>query len=154
MEIVKKEKKYIVQGDGDGWVFNKTFPTKWKAEIAMEVYKEGGNIQEYWRRKKFREENPIRRRPTKAIKILEKALDEILQLNPTCDEIVAFSKVSGHWTHSNNDRYFSPRLHDSWGVKLGGRVHIDLGCAGIHLMLTKESASVFINFIKDNRDVK
>lgn len=152
MEIVKVHRKYVIKGDGNSWIFNKTFPTKWKAEMAVEVFKEGGTIKDYWKRKKPRENNPIYRKPIHAYAIVEKALDEILQLNPTCDEIIAFSEnYPGTWTHSNAKGFFRPRLHDTWGIKRGGRVHIDLGCAGHHVMLTKKTADVFIDFIKDKR---
>ncbi len=151
MEIIKMGRKYLIKGDEEGWVFNKNFPTKWKAEIALEVFKDGGSVQDYWKRKKHREENPIHRNPTRAIQILEKALDEIRELGPTCDEIIAFSEVSSNWTHSRSKSYHSPRLHNTWGYKKGGRVHIDLGCAGIHVMLTKECVYGFIDFIKDER---
>ncbi len=151
MEIIKMGRKYVIKGDGDGWAFNKTFPTKWKAEIAMEVFKDGGTIQDYWKRKKFREENPIIKTPTKVIQILEKALGEINELGPTCDEIVEFSEDFYDSTRTNSKNYFGPSLHNTWGYKTGGRVHIDIGCDGVHLMLTKDTVYAFIDFIKDKR---
>lgn len=41
MKLVKKGRKWVVEGDGEGWIFNKRFPTKWKAEIALRVFESG-----------------------------------------------------------------------------------------------------------------
>jgi len=81
-ETRKKGRKWIVEGKGNGWIFEKTFPAKWKAQIAMKVFKEGGRVSDYWER--AREEAPPPREPKRVLKILEKALGEIEQLEPTC----------------------------------------------------------------------
>ncbi len=41
-------KKWKVEGKGEGWVFDKTFPTEWKAELALKVAQEGGRVSDYW----------------------------------------------------------------------------------------------------------
>ena len=151
MKLVKKGRKWIVEGKGNGWIFEKTFPAKWKAQIAMKVFKEGGRVSDYWER--AREEAPPLREPKKVLKILREALKEIRQLEPTCDEIEEFGEMAGYGmvTYTNARRYFPPMLHDTWGVKRGGRVHIDIGCNGTHLMLDKYAAFGFIDFIKEKR---
>jgi len=48
MKVKKTGKKWIVAGHGDGWVLKKEFPTKWKAEMALRVWKKGGRVSDYW----------------------------------------------------------------------------------------------------------
>ncbi len=48
MKVEKSGKKWIVAGGGDGWVLKKKFPTKWKAELALRVWKKGGRVSDYW----------------------------------------------------------------------------------------------------------
>jgi len=43
MKIVKVGKKWVIKGKGEGWIFKK-FPTKWKAEVALEVFKKEGRV--------------------------------------------------------------------------------------------------------------
>ena len=153
MEVVKQGRKWIVTGEGDGWVFRKTFPTKWKAEVAATVFKAGGRWSDYCRAAR---EEATRRpavEPVHAVEIVERALDEIRRLDPTCEEIVAYGQQAsyGEVTFSDSKQYFPPRLHDTWGLKRGGRVHIDMGCSGYHLMLDKHGAAGFIEFIKTRR---
>jgi len=151
MKIVKDGRKWAIRGEGEGWIFNRKFPTKWKAEIALEVFKEGGKVSDYWKR--AREKAPPRREPWRVRERLEKALAEIKRLDPTCEEIEEYGKNAGYGvvTFTESEEYFGPRLHDTWGVKSGGRVHIDIGCCGYHLMLDKNYAEYFIQFIKDKR---
>jgi len=91
--------------------------------------------------------------PYKAIKVLESALEQIRELEPTTEEIEEYGKdwVYGVVTYTKDTGYFSPHLHNTWRKKWGGRVHIDIGSAGVHLMLDKHAAWGFINFIKDGR---
>jgi len=92
--------------------------------------------------------------PYQALKIVQEALEEIRKLDPTCEEIVEYAKGGGYGiiTYTNSDYYFGPRLHDTWGIKFGGSVHIDIGCGGYHLMLDKYSAWEFVEFIKGKRE--
>lgn len=48
MEIAKVGRKWIIKGAMGGWIFDKTFPSKWKAKIALSVYEKGGRILDYW----------------------------------------------------------------------------------------------------------
>ena len=48
MKVEKSGKKWIVSGPGDGWVLKKKYPRKWKAELALRVWKEGGRVSDYW----------------------------------------------------------------------------------------------------------
>ncbi len=47
-QIEKFGDKWIVSGEGEGWVFNKTYPTLWRAQLALKVFKKGGKISDYW----------------------------------------------------------------------------------------------------------
>ena len=91
--------------------------------------------------------------PYHALEIVEEALKEIRELSPSCEEIVEYAQGGGYGTvtYTSSDNYFGPRLHDTWGVKFGGRVHIDIGCIGYHLMLDKRTAWGFVEFIKRKR---
>jgi len=151
MRIAKVGRKWVIEGEGNGWIFNKTFPTKWKAEVAVEVFQEGGRVSNYWKR--AREKAPPKKTPWRAIKKLKKACVEIERLSPTCEEIEEYAEnaVYGTVTSARSEDYFGSRLHNTWGVKEGGRVHIDIGCCGHHLMLDKYSAEGFIQFIKNKR---
>ena len=42
MRVEKSGRKWMVSGQGDEWVLKKEYPTKWKAELALRVWKEGG----------------------------------------------------------------------------------------------------------------
>ena len=148
--------KWIIEGKGKGWIFDKTFPTKWKAKIALEVFKKGGKVSDYWKAaRKYKEKRP-KIYPSRVIEKLEEALDKIKELDPTCEEIEEYGKekVSGVVTYTDSERYYPPHLHDTWRVKSGGRVHIDIGCKGVHLMLDQYYAYDFIEFIKDKRGKK
>jgi len=133
--------------------FRKKFPTKWKAEIAMNVFKEGGRVSDYWEKaRKISNERP-KRMPDKAIEKVEKSLLEIELIDPTCEEIIEYAKNAdyGTVTITNNEDYFPPSLHNTWGNKSGGKVHIDIGCDGYHLMLDQHHSKKFIDFIKNKR---
>ena len=47
MKIVKSGKKWIVTGTDPGWISTKKFPTKWEAEVALEVYLRTGQVFDY-----------------------------------------------------------------------------------------------------------
>lgn len=153
MKLVKEGRKWIIEGDGEGWIFNKRFPSKWKAEIALKVFKNGGRVSDYWKEaRRYAESRPIIE-PKHVPKRLERSLEEIRSLDPTCDEIVEFGKDAGYGivTITEDEDYYEPHLHNTWGRKYRGRVHIDIGCRGYHLMLDKNIASAFIEFIKRKR---
>lgn len=152
MKIEKKGKKWIVKGDGKEWIYNKTFLTKWKAEVAVEVFKEGGRVSDYWN--KLKEINRPIGVPYKALKIINDAFEEINKLNPTCEEIEKYGDQAeyGEVTITESNRYFPPEVHNTWGEKAPGRVHIDLGCNSVHLMLDKKHVNKFITFIKNCRE--
>lgn len=152
MKIEKKGKKWIVKGDGKEWIYNKTFLTKWKAEVAVEVFKEGGRVSDYWN--KLKEINRPIRGPYKALKIINDAFEEIKKLNPTCEEIEKYGDQAEHGevTITDSKRYFPPKVHNTYGKKAPGRVHIDLGYNGVHLMLDKKHVNKFITFIKNHRE--
>lgn len=58
-KLEKKNNKWIIVGSGEGWIFNRTFPRKWKAEIALKVFQEGGKVSDYW--KECRKSGPKRK---------------------------------------------------------------------------------------------
>lgn len=43
------------------------------------------------------------------------------------------------------------RLHDTYRIKFHGRLHIDIISGEFHLMLDRENASKFLDFIKNKR---
>jgi hypothetical protein len=47
-EAVKLGGSWVVRPKKFGWVFEKSFPTKWKAELALEVWRKGGRVSDYW----------------------------------------------------------------------------------------------------------
>jgi len=151
MRVVKTGGKWSVEGEGDGWIFKKTFPTKWKAVLALEVFQQGGRVSDYWERARWAAPSP--KVPHRALEEIEKSLAKIDRLSPTCDEIIAYGARGeyGTVTKAHSDEYFRARIHDTWGAKSGGRVHIDLGCSGYHLMLDRQHAKEFIKFIEDRR---
>jgi hypothetical protein len=156
MKVIRTGRKWKIEGNGNGWVFNKTFPRKFKAEIALRVYQEGGTVKQYWIESRKYKARQVPILPRQALEKVNKALEEIRSLNPTCDEIEQYGMNAGHGvvTITNSDDYFGPRLHDTWGTKLGGRVHIDIGCCGYHLMLDQHVAKGFIAYIKQRRALK
>jgi len=150
-QIAKCGWSYQVEGPGEGWVFEKKYSRKWRAKIAIEVFCEGGRVSDYWRR--ARDEKPPIRYATRAYDEIEKLCSEIIELDPSTDDIEGFGRLDiyGTVTQSKSKDYFPPRVHDTWGEKSGGRVHIDLGWNGYHLMLDRTYARVFIEFIQERR---
>ena len=47
LHVVKVGRKYHIEGDAGGWVTRRSFPAKWKAEIALEAFKAGGTFRTY-----------------------------------------------------------------------------------------------------------
>jgi len=85
---------------------------------------------------------------------LNEALVEINELAPTRKEIVEYAKQVNYYgvvTNSKSYDYFPPIIHNTWLTKEGGRVHIDIGSDGYHLMLDKIVVWDFIDFIKKQR---
>jgi hypothetical protein len=58
MEIIRHGAKWIIKGDGESWPFDREFSRKWKAELALKIFKDGGNKKDYW--KAAKEDKPIR----------------------------------------------------------------------------------------------
>lgn len=143
----------VVEGEGKGWVFNRTFSSKWKAELALDVFKKGGRVSDYWR--EARKRRPSQRKAWRVLQKMESALEEIRRLNPTCEEIEEYAKlkenVYGVVTYTQSEDYFGPFIHDKWSHGFG-RVHIDIGCCGYHLMLDKYTVDDFIEYIKRRRE--
>lgn len=102
-----------------------------------------------------REKKHVKRElsPWRVTEELGEALKEIEALDPTSEEIEEYAQDAGYGvaTVSKTDEYFGPSIHDTWGQKSGGRVHIDIGSGGWHLMLDRFSAFDFIAFIKEKR---
>jgi hypothetical protein len=114
----------------------------------------------------FKERRCITKRKT-AHAIVSEAYDEIEKLKPTNNEIGAYADLhEGEYgvvtcsKYHGGDYYFL-RFHDTWKQKIGGRVHIDVGYVDeeniheeigvVHLMLDKDHAPDFVQFIKQRR---
>ena len=149
--IERRGRKWFIIGCDSGWVVDRPFPTKWKALIALDVFNNGGKKRDYW--EAAAENRPEERIPSKALEEVKKGLKEIVRLDPKPEEIVEYGKNAAHGvvTSANGLDYFGPRLHNTWGEKSGGRVHIDLGSNGVHLMLDKHFCWDFIKFIQQRR---
>jgi hypothetical protein len=98
----------------------------------------------------------------KIMERMEEWLSEIFLLNPTDDEMQSFVKYmeGKNWAYGvvsynsyNGDQ--TPRIHDTYGQKWGGRCHIDMGFScddySAHIMLGRHDAPLFIDYIKDLR---
>jgi len=48
MRVAKSGRKWILIGAEDSWAEKRSFPTKWKAEVAMEVIGKGGRVSDYF----------------------------------------------------------------------------------------------------------
>ncbi len=48
IQIVQKGNSWVVTPKGDGWIFSRTFPTKWKAELAVRVWHKRGRPSDYF----------------------------------------------------------------------------------------------------------
>lgn len=108
--------------------------------------------------------------PKKTVsEIIYEAYSELEKLMPTEEEIQEYAdlheKDYGVVTCSKSrggESYFL-ELHDTWKQKIGGRIHIDIGYVDekyaeqrnvpdtTHLMLDKDYALDFIDFIKKKR---
>ena len=145
----------VTEPPEQGWVFNRFFPTKWKAEIAKKVFLKGGKPKDYWEKCKAYSSGHPQKGPYKAIDLVMKELEEIKGLKPTPEEIEKYAEDGGGGygtvTVTDSTGYFPPKLHNTWGEKSGGRVHIDIGSGGYHLMLDKHGANNFIEYLKENR---
>jgi hypothetical protein len=108
-----------------------------------------------------------------AFEIVSAALEELEKLKPTPQEIQDYADLNqdahGVVTYSKSkggDYYFlrmHDTLHDPLKRKLAGRVHIDIGYVDekfvnewdvpdtTHLMLDKNFAPDFVNFVKKKR---
>lgn len=107
-----------------------------------------------------------------AHEIVEEAYDKLVELKPTREEIQEFADkmrdIYGVVTYSKDYRKGSGKhdfleYHDTWQLKFGGRVHIDVGYVDekyidkwnvpdtTHLMLDKNFASDFVSFIIQRR---
>ena len=64
-----------------------------------------------------------------------------------------FIEFSGYGKvpYADARRCLPPRLRNAWGVTRGGSVHLDIGCCGCHLLLTKDSAPFSVAFLKERR---
>ena len=107
-----------------------------------------------------------------AFEIVSAAFEELEKLKPTPQEIQDYADfnqdVYGVVTYSKYKRgdYYFLRLHDTWKQKVSGRVHIDIGYVdeklvsewnvldSTHVMLDKDNAPEFVNFIKKKRGVE
>jgi hypothetical protein len=91
--------------------------------------------------------------------LMEEYLTEILQLDPTVKEEDAFVDSLGEDTYGvvtvgdGRIDYRVPFVHETWRKKWNGRTHIDMGIK-YHLMLDKNAAPMFIEFIRQHRRVR
>lgn len=154
LEPIKKGRKWFVDGGGDEWIFNKIFPAKWKAELAINIYENGGRYSGYRKAVGAAMRNCPKNIPQRAIDKITPMLEEMIALDPTCDEIKEYGKdpIYGLVSHTTATGYFAPSLHDTWQDKRSGRVHIDIGCDQVHLMLDYDNAIEFIETIKSQRN--
>ncbi|NIM92098.1 MAG: hypothetical protein GTO18_00065 [Anaerolineales bacterium] len=58
LKVIQHKGKYIVEGDNPGWLSNEVFSRRWRANLAIKVYKNGGSISEY--NKAVRRTNKLR----------------------------------------------------------------------------------------------
>jgi hypothetical protein len=151
MNIVKVGRKWRIEGEGAGWALTKKFPRKWKVLVAIDVLATGGRWKDYCIAIKAK--RPPAKMPTHAIKKVQEAFEIIKKLVPTCEEIDEYAKLASYGvvTSCKGQYYWGPKFHNTWGLKEGGRVHIDLGCCGNHLMLNQHYAYYFIEYIKKKR---
>ncbi|MDP2218069.1 MAG: hypothetical protein Q8J68_12375 [Methanolobus sp.] len=91
---------------------------------------------------------------------MEQWLCEILVMDISDEEMEKFVRhvqFDNMWhgvvsCNSNPNRYYGlPSIHDTYGMKWGGRMHIDMGYPGVHIMLGRHAAPYFINYIKELR---
>jgi len=105
---------------------------------------------------------PTKRKKKKSVQdIVEDCCQEISDLEPTYEEIDAFvEKVEKEgWSYGivtytkRDDNPLNIRFHDTRRQKghFGGRIHVDIISGEFHLMLDKDVAPEFIDFIKNKR---
>ena len=105
---------------------------------------------------------------------MSRAYEQIVKLKPTKEEIQAYAdqpeeegRDYGVVTYSKSKKPLEDwcfiRFHDTWKQKSGGRIHIDVGYVDekyvdernvpdtTHLMLDRDPAPEFVNFIKEIR---
>ena len=91
-------------------------------------------------------------------KEMEKICEEIEKLEPTYSEISEYSEDAdpyGELTFCRrDDNPLVIRFHDTWRKKWQGRLHIDIISGEFHLMLDKNNAPRFLDFIKNKRKKK
>jgi hypothetical protein len=92
----------------------------------------------------------------RVLEVMQEYLGEILALLPTFEEMDKFheSLDNDYGIVTSGDGrydYRIPFIHETWGKKWGGRTHIDMGNGSIHIMLDKNTAPMFIEFIKAYR---
>lgn len=148
------KRKWIVADAPAGWASRCEFPTKWRADIAMKVLLQGGSRREYLAQvRKEKEHRPDGYEPYKARAEVAACAEELDALDPTSEEIIEYARTAPHGvvTRARSEDYFWPSVHDTHGKKWGGRVHIDLGAGGYHLMLDRIYARHFIEFIRERR---
>jgi hypothetical protein len=44
----RQGRSWVLRPKGAGWVFEKSFPTKWKAQLALDTWRRGGRVSDYW----------------------------------------------------------------------------------------------------------
>ncbi len=96
VKLVKVGRKWKIEGHGEGWIYDRTFPSKYKAEIAARVFEIGGRTSDYWKECREYMKSQNTRIPHRAIEQVEKAYDEIEELDPTCDEIEEYGENAGY----------------------------------------------------------
>jgi hypothetical protein len=62
-KVVKQANSWLIEPQGNGWVFERTYPTKWKAELALEIWQRGGRVSDYWAAARERKQTPTTVRP-------------------------------------------------------------------------------------------
>jgi hypothetical protein len=107
-----------------------------------------------------------------AFEIVSAAFEALEKLKPTPREIQDYADLKQDdygvvtYSKSKGGDYYFLRLHDTWKQKAGGRVHIDIGYVDeksvnawkapdtTHLMLDKNYAPNFVNFVKKKRGLE
>jgi len=67
--------KWRVVGQGRGWIFEKIFPRRWKAELALKVYLDGGRVSDYWEAARDEKDRRDTRRKDNANKRIESEIE-------------------------------------------------------------------------------
>ena len=89
---------------------------------------------------------------------MKRIYEELGKLKPTYEEIEKYAEEYGDYgvvTYTKrDDNPLIIRLHDTWGMKYQGRLHIDIISGEFHLMLDKHHTPEFLAFIKEKRREK